>query len=116
MRCAYCNKECYGQFCSEGCQNEYKRFEEYAKRHEIHFIILLFGSMLFMVPMFAFIDHAITFLGLMLISMGATMTAFPFCTPETNRMWGVRKSVKVARILGIAMILGGMIMVAYDLI
>lgn len=43
-----------------------------------------------------------------IIVMGITITFFPFCTPDTIRLVGYRKSQKIGRVLGIILIIVGL--------
>jgi hypothetical protein len=117
-KCAYCNKEIETlhpviagkdkvQFtcCSDGCENKSVEFFIFFDRHKPHFIIIL------VIAMIAFFAAVITLtcrklmIGSILMSFGLALFGldvllFPFATPETFSIFGIKKAVLLTRILG----------------
>ena len=109
MNCLYCHTECPGEYCSAECQKKCEEFESYVKEFTVHFLFLLFASMLFIVPTLVFMN--LFYIGIMLGIMGMTMAIFPFGTDWNIQKWGLRGSINVIRTCGIAMGLAGLVMV-----
>lgn len=120
MKCMYCNKKIPGEmengiiekidgmtcsFCSETCKEDCEKFLGFAKKYEKLFLALVFIPMI--ICTFASFILGEWVVCLMIVILGATLTLFPFCTPQTIQLTGVKKSVLIGRILGIALIVGG---------
>jgi hypothetical protein len=87
-------------------EEQFRRFYAYAARYGSTFIALIglivlagFGLVLF---------ESSVGLGLLLMGIGAVMLVFPFATPQTVQMLGVRTSVWLVR-------LGGLLMIGFGL-
>jgi len=104
----YCHIECFGTYCGPECQKKCDDFQTHVDKHGIKMLFLLFGSMLFLVPTLAFGE--LFYMGAMLASMGLVIIIFPFGTGDSVQMWGLRKTVRIVRILGLAMALIGLLM------
>lgn len=117
MRCMNCNKKIPGgienavvekidgltcSFCSEDCKEDCGKFLNYARKYEKLFLALVIIPMI--ICTFASLILGEWVVCLMLVILGATLTLFPFCTPQTIQLIGVKKSVLIGRILGIALI------------
>lgn len=89
-------------FCSEACKEDCKKFLGFAKKYEKLFLALVIIPMI--ICTFASLVLGEWVVCLMLVILGATLTLFPFCTPQTIQLIGVKKSVLIGRILGIALI------------
>lgn len=110
-RCSYCGKviEKYKTFCNIQCKNNYDEFEKYTnKRAGLVTIIIAIALVI------AFIGMILTAvneqLGVTVILGGCLglfiiLAIFPFATPETVKLIGVRKSTVIVRVLASAMIL-----------
>lgn len=120
MKCMYCNKKIPGEmengiiekidgmtctFCSETCKEGCEKFLSFAKKYEKLFLALVIIPMI--ICTFASLILGEWVVCLMIVILGATLTLFPFCTPQTIQLTGVKKSVLIGRILGIALIVGG---------
>lgn len=120
MKCMYCNKKIPGEmengiiekidgmtcsFCSETCKEDCEKFLSFAKKYEKLFLALVIIPMI--ICTFASFILGEWVVCLMIVILGATLTLFPFCTPQTIQLTGVKKSVMIGRILGIALIVGG---------
>ncbi|PKM77454.1 MAG: hypothetical protein CVU90_07525 [Firmicutes bacterium HGW-Firmicutes-15] len=129
-KCAYCHKDAMEKipadyniglqeqyYCSEICKKELTDYINAAKKNGNLFIGLTLGSILIMVIGNGLIsalnfDEHYTFIVMFvaLSVVGITIIKFPFCTPQTVRMVGIKKAKIVARILGlILIIIGGLI-------
>ncbi|MFA6887344.1 MAG: hypothetical protein WCQ65_10295 [Fermentimonas sp.] len=115
MKCIYCNKDCQGEYCSGECENKVMILEKSAEKYSVLFLLLLFASMLFLIPGIVFNDYLAAFFGAMFLVMGLTLIIFPFGTPETNKSWGVKKTVMVVRVMGIIMVTGGTASIFWNL-
>ncbi|MGE5370557.1 MAG: hypothetical protein ACM3QZ_01075 [Solirubrobacterales bacterium] len=89
------------EYCSAACKQEIEAFSSYVNRNAAKFLTgigvlvmaMVLGGGLF--PRFGlFIVGGASFL------MGLLIVVFPFATPQTNRMMGIRNAVKTARVLG----------------
>lgn len=113
MKCKNCFVETYGVFCSQECEKTYNDFDTHVKKWTAPFLILVFLPLLFMIPAFVFFDYFLVFFGLMLLSLGIIMIIFPFATPETISMWGLKRSIKVVRYLGVGMAVVGLLLIIF---
>lgn len=122
MKCMYCNKKipegienaviekidgltC--TFCGEKCKEDCENFLSFAKKYEKLFLVLIFVPMILCT--FASFILGEWVVCLMMVILGAAITLFPFCTPQTIQLTGVKKSVLIGRILGIVLIGMGII-------
>lgn len=120
MKCMYCNKKIPGEmengiikkidgmtctFCSETCKEDCEKLLGFAKKYEKLFLALVIIPMI--ICTFASFILGEWVVCLMIVILGATLTPFPFCTPQTIQLTGVKKSVLIGRILGIALIVWG---------
>jgi len=71
-------------------------------------LFLLFGSMFFVIPTLVFGE--LFYMGTMFVAMGAVVIIFPFGTEDSVRLWGLRKTVRYIRMIGMVMVLAGMCM------
>lgn len=122
MKCTWCSKtlseeekekkihcgEIYENFnfCSEEHLKEFNCFLEDVNKNKIKFLLLiLLGTI--GIPVTAIIYAAISN-NLIPWGMGAwggiivggTLIRFPYCTPQTNQIFGVKKSINIARRIG----------------
>lgn len=107
MRCMFCGKDSPGEYCSEECLEECRRFEAFARRHEMHFLagvlIPCFG-LIASVPLLLIFPWGRAVFSAMIAAMGVVTLAFPFATPDTVRVMGVRRSVRLVRALSSVML------------
>jgi len=96
--------------CSEECKKEVEEFSEYVNKNAVKFLILILSGAFSFVP-FLFLGVFIknNIFGIMsmscpLIIIGITVIKYPFSTPETNSFFGIRKTIKLTRIIGIIFI------------
>ena len=71
-------------------------------------LFLLFGSIFFVIPTLVFGE--LFYMGAMLAAMGAVIIVFPFGTEDSVQLWGLRKTIKIIRFMGIGMVLVGIIL------
>ncbi|MGL4774040.1 MAG: hypothetical protein ACRC2K_10775 [Clostridium sp.] len=116
-RCGYCGKKLNGDlivreenfFCNKDCIEEYDKFKELVERKSKSFIISIVLSLALMfIGMLTVAINEI--IGVVVISIGTlilfgSMIVFPFATPETVKLIGIKKSVMLVRILAIIAII-----------
>ena len=120
-RCLYCNAKTetpvVAKFenekffcCGEECLNKTLAFLEFAKRNTKYFLIgviacpavFMFGSLFPFSAGNNFIGSVLFCIGWS--SVGLSLFAFPFATPQTSQLFGLRNAVRIVKILGIAVI------------
>ena len=109
IRCQYCGKRLpldeERSFCSDACA---KAYDEAVQRDMpkakylmgvigVAMLIIIFGGL--------FIGPLMTGIGCIILGLGVLI--WPFCTPETVRMFGYQRSRVLARILAVLCILLG---------
>lgn len=109
IRCQYCGKRLpldeERSFCSDACA---KAYDEAMQRDMpkakylmgvigVAMLIIIFGGL--------FIGPLMTGIGCIILGLGVLI--WPFCTPETVRMFGYQRSRVLARILAVLCILLG---------
>jgi hypothetical protein len=128
-KCVYCHKDAKKKipadysiglqeqyYCSEFCKNEITDYISAAKENGNLFIGLTLGSVLIMVigngmiSALNFDNHYIFIIMFVTLSVvGITIIKFPFCTPQTIQMVGIKKAKIVARFIGLILIISGLI-------
>lgn len=101
-------------YCSETCHNEVLLYEKWVNEKSTRFLVLILGAALSFLPftllvfltpyskLFAALSTALP-----LILAGIVIYFYPFATPETVRMWGIRKSLRVLKWLSFILIFTG---------
>ncbi|MDO4287727.1 MAG: hypothetical protein Q4C55_00940 [Eubacterium sp.] len=118
-KCKYCSKEIdkvYGdrEFCSSACQEKYTGFMEIVDRRKGLFLGgIIFSCLLSIAGIIAKSVWApgiiITYFSSILV--GLTFFLCPFCTPETVSAVGVKHSVFLLRVISVAMMLCGVVLI-----
>lgn len=131
-RCLYCNKSSAAApltesttkltgfassgyyYCSEACHEGILQFDKRVKENSARFLVLITVSALSFIPLLvlSFLsEYGSVFIplscALPLICIGIVLIMYPFATPETNNWWGIRKSIKVVKRSGYALVLCG---------
>ncbi|MGL4741984.1 MAG: DUF2116 family Zn-ribbon domain-containing protein [Sarcina sp.] len=103
--CPYCNKKIFEEenFCSHICEQKYNNFLNYYKKTKFLFVIGIILTLL--LPVLSFLTKNAILANLSLLLLGLTIILFPFTTPETTSMLGVKKSILIARFFGALTIL-----------
>ncbi len=101
--------------CSAECVNKSEEFILFADRHKLHFILLMVAAMVVFLTGAILLSTEKT-VGSVLFSIGFGLLGFdillfPFATPQTFDMLGIKKSVNMARVIGL-IILGGSLLIA----
>jgi len=110
LRCDYCHSDSHTLNTNMECRTKYDSFEAFANRYQYVFLALLaLETVLFCV--LAFFMDVVASMGIMLAAMGATLAVFPFCTPETIEMAGVKGAIRLGRIVGAVLIIAGVAMI-----
>jgi len=110
-RCSYCGKLITKDktYCNIECENNYDKFQKNASKRTG-----LFGITMAIMMIMMFIGIILTAVNpqlaviIMLIGGGGvfvTLIVFPFATPETVKLLGVKKSALIVRIIALIMIL-----------
>ena len=106
-KCRYCGNELDSnlEFCSNECENSYKKIIE-KDRHKIKYFI--FGIILsFLVMFYGVVSSHNCMIGGGIVVMVITVVLLPFTTPETTALFGNKKSRFIGRILGMLLIAVG---------
>jgi len=110
-RCAYCHSDTHTLDSDAECRRKYDKFDAFGNKYQYVFLaLLIIETVLFCIMMF-FIDPWAS-MGMLFAAMGVTIFVFPFCTPQTFDMLGVKGTIKLARVLGIILIAVGLVLVA----
>ena len=109
LRCDYCHSDSHTLNTNMECRTKYDEFEAFANRYQYVFLALLaLETVLFCVMVF-FIDPWVS-MGILFAAMGVTIAVFPICTPETFEMLGVKRTIRLGRIIGAVLIIAGVAM------
>lgn len=111
-RCSYCGKLITEDkiYCSGECKSKYDEFEKYASKNLNGFIrifvaglITIFAGMSIVV-----MNSQIGFIVMMtgVVAVIGNLIIFPFATPETVKLLGIKKSILIVRSIGIAFLVG----------
>lgn len=117
-RCLYCGKIMNEPktFCSERCKEKYDRFEKYVNKNLKKFILGIVTTLVFVfVGMIISVYYSQIGVAIMMVSIFAmfiNMLIFPFSTPETIKLMGIRNSIITVRIL-VAILLVIMIITSF---
>lgn len=96
--------------CSPGCEDAVLKAMRYVRKTGPIFLVgVLGGIVLIAIPRFG-----TEMVGLML--MGVTLLVCPFCTPQTTKMLGMKKSFTVGRTIGSLVLLGATSVLLYSLL
>jgi hypothetical protein len=116
-KCAYCDKhteeltpivvvqkkkELAISVCSKECEQKARAFFRFAEgkgRRGIFIVGMILATLLIM---FSGVSSKLMAAGIAL--MGLIMAIFPFGTPQTFELWGIRKTVLCVRIVGVVFI------------
>ena len=93
-------------FCSQNHLEETRRFLEYAEAHVWHFILgLILLPVVGMIITFMILENV----GLFVIfgGFGLVIIIFPFATPQTNSLLGIKNSIILVRIIGAVLVVAG---------
>ncbi|AEV66885.1 hypothetical protein [Acetivibrio clariflavus] len=111
-------------YCNEEHKREIEKFAEYVNKNGMKFIILMLIDLLVLtiaVPVgFAlkniYVNAVLTIIPLVIL--GFLINKYPFATPDTNRKLGIKKAVKITKIMGkvitIGAILAGVVLVILE--
>lgn len=120
-KCFYCNKKIEFPLpvevgkdkkivncCNDDCAKKVLAFYHFFEQKKILFYIgiTLVMILLFVGPIVIFKMKLLgnILLGLSLFLMGLTFLLFPFATPQTFQMLGIKKTIWLVRIIGICII------------
>lgn len=131
MKCIWCNKKLEKEeveknlyfrkeineegvrFCSEECKDEYMKFCKDVEKNKNKFLAIIFGSLvIYIIGVIAlnnFTKYQDFIAGGYFILLGAILIRYPYGTPETNKALGIKKTIKLIRIMGAICILGSIV-------
>ncbi len=111
-RCGWCNEPCTGAYCTEECEAAYVKFEHRLDRNAHLFTP---GLMIPIVLLVAFLSAGDVQLGigLMMLGYGALLIVLPLTIPGTASPLGIKRSLTIARIVGLIILICGAAMVIY---
>ncbi|MDF2855357.1 MAG: hypothetical protein K0Q87_1208 [Neobacillus sp.] len=124
-QCIYCNKKIEVPYtiiitnnnsqicCSEECMKKASSFYNHFMKSKPYFYVSIFLS-LGLILSGAIVDAIMSshrLLAVLLaagfILLGVTLLLFPFATPESFDKWGIKKTAKIVKALGIFIIMLG---------
>jgi hypothetical protein len=111
LRCDYCHSDSHTLNTNAECRAKYDTFEAFGNKYQYVFLALLIIEMVLFCVLAFFMDPWAS-MGILFVAMGVTIFVFPFCTPQTFEMMGVKGTVKLARVLGVILIIAGLILIA----
>ncbi|MEA4889743.1 MAG: hypothetical protein VB070_09810 [Clostridiaceae bacterium] len=102
--------------CSDECVDKSEKFILYADRHKPHFISIMVAAIVIFFTGVILLSAAKIIVGSILFSigfglLGLDILLFPFATPQTFDSLGIKKTASLARIIGLV-ILGGSLLMA----
>lgn len=110
--CRWCGKRCKTTYCCDRCR---KRGEIYQKVEAVQSNRMYWSLMavLFVVIIIGiYANSAWLALSLLIVLGGVVPVIFPFCMEETIVVFGIEKSILLARMLGLTMVAGGLVMLS----
>lgn len=121
MKCLWCNKPCENDIpikddeetyacCSVECKIKAEKFLKYAKKTGPIFLILTIACIV-TILIGSVSNHKIVYYSM--AAMGVIVLIFPFCTPQTTQVVGLKKSILIGRCLGILVIALGIFFYFY---
>lgn len=128
-KCSYCHKAANEKFptvgnkdlkelyfCSEECKKQIIEYVDVVNRHGMLFLGLTLGSVFLMVIGSGIVNalnfdgrYALLIVFIALVVVGLTIIKFPFCTPQTVQLVGIKKAKIVGRCLGFIVIIGALV-------
>lgn len=118
-KCCYCNKKLPEKeelpqilvednrvrlCCDENCAQQAQVFLQYYERYKGLFAVLTVFCIGFMI--YGSVGN-LRLCQYAFLAMGAVIVVFPFCTPTSIDLWGLKRSKVIGRILGVLVILVG---------
>ena len=104
-----------GRHWKEKCKNEVKKFTEFVNKNAIKFLMLI-GIAVFSCIPFTILQvvtdnkiWAVIEMLVMLVGIGLVIIKYPFATPQTNELFGLRKSIKITKGIGIVCVIMGIV-------
>lgn len=98
--------------CSDSCAAQAEDFVRFFERTKTYFLIGMAISLVFIfVAVFVLSSGSALTGGILMasgfVALGVTAILFPFATPQTFSMFGIRKARKITKVLGICLIAMG---------
>ncbi|MGL4991905.1 MAG: hypothetical protein ACRCYE_05525 [Sarcina sp.] len=120
-KCLYCGKnisdvstaikvgEKFDEYyvCDEYCEEKFNSFNKYVKKNSKFFLLGILG--IFIIYLIGLIFNAFYAISFLLFSLGILLYIFPFATPQTNQIFGIKKSIKIVKLLGSALFILGLL-------
>ena len=99
--------------CCQGCEDQLVAFYKYAESHIWHFFVglLLVPAIGGAVAVWREgVDNGALGFLIMGVDMGAAIIKYPFVTPQTVQMLGIKKGILLGRIIGALLVLTGIVL------
>jgi len=118
IKCNWCNKRCEtplsktitfrgdasrAEFSSTEHFEETQRFMKYAEKHLMHFLLGLILSSIVGINI-VILNYEQLGLFITFVGIGLIIIIFPFATPETNRLLGLKRAIFLVRSIDIIII------------
>ncbi|MGI6008620.1 MAG: hypothetical protein ACOX8X_00610 [Methanomethylophilus sp.] len=103
-RCAWCNKPCAGEFCSDGCRRRYDGFRTgermIGRPFVFGFLALICALVLICIKLHVFL------IGIVIAALivFAFVMLFPFPAEKEVRQWGAERALMSVRVLDVLML------------
>lgn len=93
------------------CKQKCDEFDSYCEKYKYLFLALIVIEILgfLLVTLFITSSDFYLYMSIWIIAMGITMYVFPFATPETIDMIGLKKCIKLVKAIGIGLCIAGII-------
>src|SRR5216684_1673800 len=92
-------------------EQELRHFTQRVQRFGLAFVICMVVLTMLVIPI-ATVMRWYAFLGVIVALIGVIFIAFPFATPETVKAIGIKNSIRLARTLGLVIVVVGVYLVA----
>lgn len=102
--------------CSNDCIQKTGSFIQFFERRKsIFYVGIALSLILLFTGVFTIIEvktAGAALMGSAVVLLGLTSVLFPFATPQTYRLFGIKKTTRVTRIIGTCAVLLGLLLVA----
>ncbi len=115
MRCGWCGKKCNEKFCSKECEENFENFLSFANKNKnLFYLATTLPLLLFILTIVT--EYGYMWVGITVMIEGAVAIALPFATPQTNALFGMKRSIEMVRIIGGILLILGSSLIVYEFI
>lgn len=111
MKCYWCGEKISeDNTCSEECRGKLTKYKERVEKNKIKFSLFLLGYfIIYMILLLVEESRGFPYIAFSWLFgiLGFILVIFPFATPQTIKLIGVRKSVILIRVMGICFMIIG---------